>query len=67
MERGEGAGRQPIIVEQHLHNNFEGAVMTEELLRDMDRKAAMAQAGAVAQVASASAEQQRKSIYRTRR
>nr|WP_303682666.1 phage tail length tape measure family protein [Brevundimonas naejangsanensis] len=67
MERGDGAGRQPIIVEQHLHNNFEGAVMTEELLRDMDRKAAMAQAGAVAQVASASAEQQRKSIYRTRR
>lgn len=67
MARGEGAGRQPIVVEQHLHNNFEGAVMTEDLLRDMDRKAAMAQAGAVAQVASASAEQQRKSMYRTRR
>lgn len=67
MARGEGAGRQPIVVEQHLHNHFEGAVMTEDLLRDMDRKAAMAQAGAVAQVASASAEQQRKSMYRTRR
>jgi len=67
MARGEGAGRQPIVVEQNLHNNFEGAVMTEDLLRDMDRKAAMAQAGAVAQVASASAEQQRKSMYRTRR
>lgn len=65
--RVQGAGRQPVIVQQHLHNHFEGAVMTEELLRDMDRKAAMAQAGAVAQVASASAEQQRKSIYRTRR
>lgn len=67
MARGEGAGRQPIVLEQHLHNHFEGAVMTEDLLRDMDRKAAMAQAGAVAQVASASAEQQRKSMYRTRR
>jgi len=66
MNRVQGAGRQPIVVEQHLHNDFKGAVMTDELLRDMDRKAAMAQAGAVAQVASASAEQQRKSRYRTR-
>lgn len=63
----QGINRQPIIVEQHLHNSFEGAVMTEDLLRAMDEKAMLAQAGAVAQVAGASAEQQRKSMYRTRR
>lgn len=67
VARVQGVGRQALVVEQHLHNNFEGAVMTEDLLRAMDEKAMLAQAGAVAQVAGASAEQQRKAMYRTRR
>lgn len=66
MARVSAGARQPVIIEQHLHNNFEGAVMTDELLASMDAKANAARLGAVAQVASVSMQQQRKGQFRTR-
>ena len=66
MARVSEGARQPVIIEQHLHNNFEGAVMTDDLLAAMDAKANAARLGAVAQVASVSMQQQRKGQFRTR-
>lgn len=47
--------------------DLRGAVVTQDLLDQMNQIGAMAEAGAVSTVAEASAAQQRRSIYRTRR
>ncbi|WP_312814459.1 hypothetical protein [Brevundimonas sp.] len=53
-------------VVQHLNFDLSGAVMTEDLLMQMDQKANAARLGAVAQVASSAAEQQRRARYQIR-
>ncbi|WP_312128086.1 tape measure protein [Brevundimonas sp.] len=62
LHLGGGGG----TVVQTLQFDMRGAVMTEDLLRQMDAKANAARLGAVAQVASVSAQQQRKGQFRTR-
>lgn len=59
---GAAGGRAP----QPILFDLRGAVMTEDLLQQMNRIGQAAQAGAVATVAAGAAEQQRRSMYRTR-
>jgi tape measure domain-containing protein len=56
------AGRAP----QPILFDLRGAVMTEDLLQQMNRIGQAAQVGAVATVAAAGAERERKAMYRTR-
>lgn len=60
------ASAAPIIVNEfHLH--AEGAVLTDELLAEMDQKAQAAQLGAIATVSGAAAKRSKTAVYRTRK
>lgn len=62
MQDGSGANGGRSVIEQHFHNDFKGAVMTEDLLKSMDAKAQQAAAAAEGRAVRTSVEISRRGV-----